>query len=471
MVFNKNIEIISLLFEIYNEENSTKEDILHLLKIFQNCECDDEIILNSLHYIKRYKNLIEVLDSIKLIFDFNSGLNIIHNYLKLLPLLKNKSDFQNFQTLLVFLKECRELKEKYNGKFKLPNFVNLSDKLDAIIFDPDLLPEIQETLICTFAPDLNPNLFKPRVKEVIETIYGPDFNLYCRDDISHYKDYISFEYFEDIFDIYYITPLIKFQNYLKYKDCYVQKYIQHIINLKPEDVHKKIEININVLNGLLADCLRIKNGFEVIEQEKQPHERIFTINLFEAYFEKNNDTYEINGLYLNRDWIPDEQNQSVIKFTKEKIRYDLKQTFYLSKLIDIRSMWWEYNYFNKLLQYEEYKIFNFDSKEKVNYKYGIFKLNIRYDKGDLIYTYINEYDEKNIKIIRKQLHVKFQTVLEQKEPSKIRCKQKEENAKLKYRPINKSQIPSDSDSDSDLDCDLDFNDLDFSDFSSSSDEF
>lgn len=59
MEFNKNIEIVSnnfdiilTLFEIYNEENLTKEDLLNLLKIFQICECDNETILNTLNYIK-----------------------------------------------------------------------------------------------------------------------------------------------------------------------------------------------------------------------------------------------------------------------------------------------------------------------------------------------------------------------------------------------------------------------------------
>lgn len=466
MEFNKNIEFISnnidiilILFEIYNEENLTKEDLLNLLKIFQICECDNETILKTLNYIKRKRNLIEVSNSINLI-DFNLAPNIIRNYLKLLPLLKTKNDFKNFQTLLLFLKECREIKEKYNGKIKLPNFINLSDNLEAIIFDPDLLPEIQETLICTFAPDLNPDKFKPKVKKVVETIYGSDFNLYSRNDISYYRNYISFEYFENIFRIYYNTPLIKFKNDTN-EDCYEQKYIQNIINLKPEDVKKKITINIQALDHLLRDCLYIKNGFELFKEEKQPRQYKFNMNLFEAYFEKNNDKYELSDLYLNSDWISDKQNQLEPKFTKEEI-YKLKQTFYLNKLIDIGKRKYYYDYicynydhFRKLLNYKEYKIFNFSYHERDNSKSRIFKLNICYNNGNLVYTYTNEYNKKDTEIIRKEMWNKPQIILEEQ---KVMQKSEKTNVKT---TIDKKKLESDSELTSDS----------FSSFSDSSSEY
>lgn len=448
MEFNKNIEIISnnidiilILFEIYNEENLTKEDLLNLLKIFQICECDNETILQTLNYIKRKRNLTEVSNSINLI-DFNLAPNIIRNYLKLLPLLKTKNDFKNFQTLLLFLKECREIKEKYNGKIKLPNFINLSDNLEAIIFDPDLLlPEIQETLICTFAPDLNPDKFKPKVKKVVETIYGSDFNLYSRDDISCYREYISFEYFENIFRIYYNTPLIKFKNDTD-EDCYEQKYIQNIINLKPEDVKKKITINVKALDRLLRDCLYIKNGFESFKEEKQPQQYEINMNLFEAYFEKNNDKYELSDLYLNSDWVSDKQNQLEPKFTKEEI-YKLKQTFYLNKIIDIRKLcnynYNNYRYFRGLSKYKEYKIFDFDYYRKINnFKSRIFKLNICYNNGNLVYTYTNEYNKKDTETIRKEMWNKPQIILEEQ---KVIQKSEKTNVKT---TIDKKKLESDS---------------------------
>ena len=434
MGFNKNIEIISLLFEIYNEENLTKEDILNLLKIFQACECEDEIILKSLRCIKRYQNLTEVLNSIKLISDFNSGPNIIHNYFKLLTLLNNKNEIKNFQTLLLFLKECRELKEKYNGKFKLPDFINLSDKLEAIIFDPDLLPEIQETLKCTFAPDLNPNNFKLEAKEVIETIYGPNFNLYYHNGyLSYYRNEISFGYFENIFHIYYNhSTNYKFDT----NEDNEQRYIQNIIDLKPGDVHKKIKINIKALDVLLRDCLYIKNGFEVSIKEKQScrHNEI-DMNLFEAYFEKNNDEYELSDLHLNSNWVSNKQNQLEPKFTKEEI-CKLKQTFYLSKLIDITKNPYEYKFINKDLEWKEYdnSYSHWQRIRKIKNKF--YKLNIYYNNGNLVYAYINENDKKDIKIIREKMWDKSQT----------NCEQKQEKLKVKTG-IGKIKSKSESDSD------------------------
>ena len=412
METDKIFEIISLLFEIYNEENLTKEDILNLLKIFHACECEDEIILKSLRCIKRYQNLTEVLTSIKLIFKFNSGPNIIRNYFKLLPLLTSKNEFKNLQTLLLFLKECREFKEKYNEKFKLPDFINLSDKLESIIFDPDLLPEIQETLICTFAPDLNPHSFSLETKEIVETIYGPNFNLYYHNGyISYYESKISFEYFENIFHIYYNIPSIKYK-FDADGDDYEQKCIQNIINLKPEDVHKKIKINIRALDILLRDYLHIKNGFEVSKKEKRPCQcDEFNMNLFEAYFEKNNDKYELSDLHLNSDWVSDKQNQLGSKFTKEEI-CKLKQTFYLNTLIDITENPYKHEIINKDLEWKDYESSYSYQLRIRNLKNNYYKLNIYYDNGNIVYTYINENDEKDIKIIREKIWDKTQTICE-----------------------------------------------------------
>lgn len=313
MDFDKLIAIITSIFGVMDRINISKTDLISLLKIFQHYNYSYEVVELCLNSLKKQLLPEDLLKVIKIFHENEIKYDeiIFQNSLKLMQYGMSPKKLHN---LLIFLNELQTFKKEYKGLTKLPIFIEESDKLASIIFDPDLLPEFQDICYCAIPENLDFDDSYVYPKSSIETIYGKNFNLIGdRNETCHYcephKTKISFYYFQNIFKIYYIYDG------------------ENILDVNPKDIKIKIDINCTQLNKLILNYTRFKLGMEhnfntTIKTYPNIGFKYFPIY---AYIEKNKNKFNINGdLYLSDSW---ELNNKEVKYyldENNKIRFKLE---------------------------------------------------------------------------------------------------------------------------------------------------